>query len=109
VGLWDVRELPRCPSPPTRYLTGHTSAVWAVAFSPDGKYFASGAGRGVIILWDGTSFEPIVTLPSDTGEIRGLSFSRDGELLAASAYITPMIVWDLPALRRTLRARGLDW
>jgi WD40 repeat protein len=109
VALWDFRELPPRPSPPTRSLTNHDSGVWAVAFSPDGKYFASGAGRGVIILWDGARFEPIVTLRGDTGEIRGLSFSKDGRLLAGSAYIAPMIVWDLPALRRSLAARGLDW
>lgn len=33
---------------------GHTDAVFAVAFSPDGKIIASGSGDASIILWDVT-------------------------------------------------------
>jgi WD40 repeat protein len=33
-------------------LKGHTSPVWPVAFSPDGKTLASGSWAGTIKLWD---------------------------------------------------------
>jgi len=33
-------------------LSGHTSLVWGIAFSTDGKTLASGSGDKTIILWD---------------------------------------------------------
>ena len=32
-------------------LTGHTDLVDSLAFSPDGKQFASGSRDGTILLW----------------------------------------------------------
>src|SRR5207245_8996946 len=104
-----VRQVPDRAPPPPRRLTGQTGAVWSVAFRADGRSLASGADRGVVILWDGDRFERVVTLPSSTTQVRGLSFSRDGSLLAAAAYAGPTIVWDLAGLRRTLKEMGLDW
>jgi hypothetical protein len=40
-------------------LTGHTSQVASVAFSPDGKTLASGSYDSTIILWDVASHQPI--------------------------------------------------
>lgn len=34
-----------------RRLTSHDGTVQAVAFSPDGKYLASGSADGTILLW----------------------------------------------------------
>ena len=33
-------------------LTGHSAAVYNVTFSPDGTRFVSGAGDGLVKIWD---------------------------------------------------------
>jgi WD40 repeat protein len=37
---------------PVRRLTGHTGAVGAMAFAPDGTMLATGADDGTVRLWD---------------------------------------------------------
>jgi eukaryotic-like serine/threonine-protein kinase len=109
VALWEFSETPDRPTPPSRFLEGHTAGVYAVGFSADGRYLASGSEQGVMILWDGQTFARVTTLRADTGQIRCISFSRDGGLLAGAAYVSPTIVWDLDRLRRTLADMNLDW
>jgi WD40 repeat protein len=109
VAVWDLEQAPSAPRPPDRMLEGHTSDVWSVGFSADGSYLASGAGHGVIILWDAGAWSPITTLRGGTTGIRGISFSRDGQLLAGAGYPGPTIVWDLRLVRRTLADMNLDW
>jgi hypothetical protein len=36
----------------TARLTGHTSYVFSLAFSPDGETLVSGSGDGTVRLWD---------------------------------------------------------
>jgi WD40 repeat protein len=70
-----------------RTLKGHVHYVWKVAFSPDGRYLASGSWDSTIKVWDLTapaSAEP-VTLRGHAGFIRGLAFSPDGRRLASGS------------------------
>ena len=63
----------------------HPNAVEALAFSPDGKIFASGHRDDILRLWDSENGRKLSTLRDHKrGRIEGLAFSPDGKTLASS-------------------------
>jgi WD40 repeat protein len=76
-----------------RFLSGHSSAVTSVAWSPDGR-LASGSDDGTIIVWDLATGSPALTLEGHAGTINGLAWSADGRL-ASGSYDGTIMIWDL--------------
>lgn len=62
---------------------GHTAAVTAVAFRPDGKQFISGSADGVIKIWSAEVHPEVVRLGS-TRSARRVAFGRDGRYVAVA-------------------------
>jgi hypothetical protein len=66
-------------------LTGHTSGVTSVAFSPDGKRLATAGGGGdQVKVWDAATGQEIRTLKGHTSVVWGVAFSPDGLRLASA-------------------------
>jgi WD40 repeat protein/thiol-disulfide isomerase/thioredoxin len=77
--LWDVET-----GKLLRNLEGNNSPVSALAFSPDGKLFAT-AGSTDVLLWDMKTGKPKETFLEHTMPVNSLAFSPDGSMLAIGA------------------------
>ncbi len=86
-------------------LAGHSRPVFDVAFSPDGKWLASGARDKSIIVWNVASRKAdgkpltldIPGRPAKKQDVYGLAFSPDGKVLASGTQDNLVVLWDLEA------------
>ncbi len=88
--LWDVstgEQLHR--------LEGHTKAVMAIAFSPDGSRLVSASVDQTLMLWyvdSGTGLTAPLTGHSDA--IMAVAFSPDGTRIASAGFDRTIRLWD---------------
>jgi serine/threonine protein kinase/WD40 repeat protein len=82
-----------------------------MAFSRDGKLFASTHSRNKIRLHSAATGEVLTDLesPRNARLITGLALNFDGTLLAASESADAFRLWDLRRIRQRLVELGLDW
>ncbi len=80
-------------------LTGHSDAVDAVAFSPDGHTLASGSYDDTVQLWNVTDpGHPMALGPPLTGHtehVDSVVFSPDGHTLASGSYDDTVRLWNV--------------
>lgn len=113
VRVWDLKNPDKVPSNPQELADTHTAAVSAIAFSPDGKFFATAAGREVFV-WDATQLKKLYTLPAEHRDvITCLHFTPQATLVTASKDRS-LRVWklgtDKAAVAKTIdhRAGAVD-
>ena len=77
-----------------KVLTGHTDAVWSVAYSPDGSTLASGSADRTIRLWDAHTGEHKQTISGHTDTVWSVVYSPDGSTLASGSGDKTIRLWD---------------
>jgi WD40 repeat protein len=88
----------------------HGQPIFAVAFSPDGRYLASASVDQTVKLWDLGNGHEVRTYTGHDDSVRHVAFSPDGQAAASAGYGPSIRIWD-PATgkdRLTLKAPGED-
>ena len=99
ISIWDVSN-PKELQLLKDESGGHSKQIKSIAFSPDGKYLATGSWDKSVVLWDVSSPEnmrAVDTLrelgPHD--EVTSLAFSPDGKFLISGEATGKMHLWNI--------------
>jgi WD40 repeat protein/serine/threonine protein kinase len=96
VELWNIEATPR----QVHQIPCHAgSLVFAVAFSPDGRYLSSGGLDRTLRLWHRTTGKEIRAFFGHEGFVRGLAFSPDSQWLLSASDDRSLKLWEVASGR----------
>jgi len=84
-------------------INGHKNTIWTVAFSPDGKYLATGSNDTTIRIWDLTSRKEVFCIDDNLGSISKIEYSPDGRCLVVAAHDGSIYLYDVSGMDRGLK------
>lgn len=86
------------PSPSARpelvLQTGHSSEVYALAFSTDGRTLASGSWDNTVKLWNAQTGRLRHTLTGHSSGVKSVAFSPDGKRVISGSDDGTVKLWD---------------
>lgn len=94
--LWHPAEQKQ----PIKRLTGHQQLVNHIAFSPDGRYFASASFDKKVKIWNGKSGEFLATLTGHVGAVYQVAWSADSRFLVSASKDSTAKLWEMPVGKR---------
>ncbi|EDR00706.1 uncharacterized protein LACBIDRAFT_395936 [Laccaria bicolor S238N-H82] len=76
-------------------LSGHTSTVCSVTFSPDNRRIASGSNDRTVRIWDAETGKPVGEPFQGHGRIMSVAFSPDGKHVVSGSVDQTVNIWDV--------------
>jgi WD40 repeat protein/formylglycine-generating enzyme required for sulfatase activity len=87
-------------------LTGHSTLLHSVAFSPDGSRIVSGDHDSMLKVWDAKTGQEMLTLNGHSDGIYIVSFSPDGTRIVTGGGDRTIRVWDTETGQERLALKG---
>ena len=101
-----LRDLGRAGASNARVLATRSSGVYAMAFSDDKKWFASGSKDNTIRIWETATGRELQSTEAQIGFITTLAFSPDSRVLAAGGLSGAIKLYDVFTGRELRRLDG---
>jgi serine/threonine protein kinase len=76
-------------------LTGHSSMVSSVVYSPDGRYLASGSWDDTIKIWEVATGKELRTFTGHSDSVESVAYSPDGRYLASGSDDGTIKIWEV--------------
>ncbi|MHB0995895.1 MAG: WD40 repeat domain-containing protein [Elusimicrobiales bacterium] len=74
-------------------LTGHSDGVLTLAFSPCGKFLATGGEDNSVRLWSVPDGIEIQNIKAHEGDVRALAFDQVGDVFASGSWDKSVKIW----------------
>jgi sugar lactone lactonase YvrE len=87
-------------------LKGHTSWVFSVAWSPDGRRLATASADKTAKVWNAASGQELLTLKGHISWVNSVAWSPDGRRLATASGDHTVRVWDAASGQELLTLKG---
>lgn len=101
--VWDMAT-----GEPITTLNQHTNVVNDIAYSPDSRYFVSGASfpDTQLILWDAETYQPSRIFLGHTNAIRSVAFTHDAHFVLSTGSDTSLRKWSVTRGNEVLQLNG---
>ena len=80
--------------PQAMIYQGHSDNVFAVAWSPDGQYIASGSKDTTVHIWHAATAKPEYVFRGHTHCLLSVAWSPDGQRIASGCTSGLVLVWN---------------
>ncbi len=90
-----AKPLPSTDVRPSFYMSDYTGGFTSAAFSPDGKWLATGSVDKTVKIWDTEFWERTATFSGHTGGVTSVMFSPDGKRIASASSDRTIKIWNV--------------
>lgn len=87
-------------------IRGHRAKITGIAYSPEGKYFATASLDRDVKLWDATTNKEVKTFIGHSDYVYSIAFSRDGKRLLSGSSDRTARLWEIESGKEILQLKG---